>query len=1205
MSNILNRDILEQALRDELIGPSPQGETIDCSQPLRFESWQASYGPWRQADNGEEILQRDRPTKRYGIGVLYPLQTEDDPIELEADSGVAPPKDETDVITAEAVLELERIEERIARDRGSPTELEGYDLDLSGSNTYRPSSLGISFLTEFPDDALLEIFVRGGRYSERDVTIGGVPSGPLASTTANTTGYQQSSSDNISSGEVSELNHEIQFSWWLRSVVCPAPVPFTREELVGGVQSRVLNLGENFVFSIEVYARSRDDGQYLITVSLVNRNETDGPADSRCLFQTFLSASIRSESAEGLICPYPSRPFEQLDPEEQSFELLDRHQQTFAIGHGCAGDWEASENSNRASQVFGNCLPRHELPSFTPNIQRSDGSGPLEVAMAPLAGIVPDDDGMDALEEVVSSYEVWIERQRARMPTLPDFLRPTAHRHLESCRSCANRMRSGLGFLRGNENSNVRLAFQLANRAILLQQLMTHQREPRAMEYNTARCSISFSEPYAEIDILEQLEGKGNWRAFQIAFFLMSLESTVNKQSHDRERVELIWFPTGGGKTEAYSALAAFSMLYRRLTDPNDVGVDVLMRYTLRLLTAQQFQRATALICAMEKIRRDDEFLPCLGEGEFTIGIWVGRDNTPNQRTDAVQELGQMERGGSRENRFLVTKCPCCRAQLGPIDYPRNRRPKNAPAQRGYARDGNTIKIHCSDDNCEFSDKLPVVIIDEDIYEFRPTMVIGTVDKFATLAWRPEARSLFGIGDEGQRTHSPPTLIIQDELHLISGPLGSMAGLYEAVVEELATDRRVEPPVKPKIVCSTATICHYQDQVRSLYGRIDQNNESNVTLFPPPGIDSGDSFFAEFDRDDNGNLSPGRRYLGVHGVGLGSLQTTQVRTFSALLQAVTQFDGVERDPWWTLLSFFNSLRELGTSLSLLQSDIPNYLKTIRQRQGIPPEQWRYLRSLKELTGRLRDDEVPRAISELEVQVITNRSRAVDVCLASNIIEVGIDIDRLSLMTVVGQPKTTSQYIQVTGRVGRKPRDRPGLVVTIYSASKPRDRSHFEKFRSYHSRLNAQVEPTSVTPFSPPALDRALHAVMVAYVRQIGGIESVRRPSPFPSELIEQLRVILRARVSDIDQNELANFDQVFHRRADEWRRWERQRWSVFGTGGADAPMLHIAGSYVQREWERISWPTPTSLRNVDAECQAEVTTLYLDDNASLPENENA
>ena len=506
----------------------------------------------------------------------------------------------------------------------------------------------------------------------------------------------------------------------------------------------------------------------------------------------------------------------------------------------------------------------------------------------------------------------------------------------------------------------------------------------------------------------------------------------------------------------------------------------------------------------------------------------------------------------------------------------------------GYERRAGSVYFKCTDQVCPFFDSLPIFVIDDQIYRNRPSLIIGTVDKFAMLAWRPEARNLFGLSSEGDRISSPPNLIIQDELHLISGPLGTMVGLYEVLIEELCSDYRTGR-VKPKIVSSTATIRRYRDQIKALYAR------NSVSLFPPPGLDAGDSFFAQYARDDDGNLRPGRRYVGVHAPGLGSLQTAQVRTFAALLQAPVYLEPDDRDPWWTLVAFFNSLRELGTTLSLFQSDIPDYLKAVRNRNGLDYSNLRRLKHVIELTGRLTSEEIPESIAALKAGY-SGSSNIVDVCLASNILEVGIDIDRLSLMTVVGQPKTTSQYIQVTGRVGRRWWERPGLIVTIYGASKPRDRSHFEKFRTYHERLYAQVEPTSVTPFSPPALDRGLHAVMAAYSRQTGDSHLAESPYPVPDLVLGALREILVDRVAVVDSQEQQEFSRMFDQRVAEWRRWERVRWSDYAAN-TTLPLLRVAGAYCSPELARISWPTPQSMRNVDAECQIEITNLYISQDA--------
>ena len=1156
-----NRTQLIQSLKEELVGPSPQGEELDCSGEIHFEDAKESYGPWRQKTSGEEILMRDRPVKRYGVGVLYTIGVayEAEPEGFEGDIADLPSGEESALNTATDPLEspltgngaksIEEIEKRTseAGERSDPD-----DFDLSTANSYRPSSMGVSFLAGFPEGSKLEVKASGGRYVMKKIQAG-----------------------------------DKEFTWWLR-VPVSLVAEFDSKDICSD-EAAVISPSslsqknvEGLDVRLEMYSRpqvNKAGRMRLVTLCLVNRAKASGSYDETCLFQSHFKATIMSPDKNGRILPYPKPPSEYLDEEEQSLELLYRKVETFAVGHGCAADWGDVNDSRKAGWVSAVCLPVQETPSITPDIIREDGT-PIQVSMAALAGFIPGDDGFGSLTEVIERFENWIEERANNIPSLDSRYQPPARRHIQECLQSARRMREGLDYL-SNDLKAMR-AFKLANHAMLLQQIQS-RRVPRAVRYDPKEKRVIFSEAYVAPDPATPPPGRGMWRPFQIAFFLMAVRSVGEGDAPDRRTVELIWFPTGGGKTEAYLGLAAYSLFLRRLRNPEDAGVNVLMRYTLRLLTAQQFLRASGLSCAMEYIR--GKYPSEFGEEEFSIGIWLGRGTTPNIRRDAVYALGQLNKGG--ENLFILDRCPWCGAQIGPVKYKKGT-PKNVPRVLGYERQGDTVVFKCSDKNCEFSGGLPVYVIDEDIYEKRPSIIIGTVDKFAMLAWRPEAKSLFGLSPAGEQQWSPPGLIIQDELHLISGPLGSMVGLYETVIEQLCTDNRSSSPIPPKIVCSTATIRRYPEQVKALYGR------ESVALFPAPGLDAEDSFFARYARNPDGSLQPGRIYVGVHAPGLGSLQTCQVRTFTALLQAPVFLSKEERDPWWTLVVFFNSLRELGTTLSLLQSDIPDYLKVIRNRTGNSFSEIRQLWNILELTGRLRSDEVPRAISSLERSCTGSGKSFVDVCLASSIMEVGIDIDRLSLMTVVGQPKTTSQYIQVTGRVGRSWWERPGLVVTIYGASKPRDRSHFEKFKSYHERLYAQVEPTSVTPFSPPALDRALHAVMVSYVRQAGDENVAGSPYPFPEGIVNDLWNLVMDRVRSIAPEEAATVERVFKKRLSEWRRWQRVRWRGPVQEG-DVPLLREAGAFINPEFAGISWPTPVSMRNVDAECQAEITNLYLNE----------
>lgn len=1159
IDHVGNRDTIIRELREELVGPAPGGKPIDVNGTVHFDELQQANGPWYQMATGEEILVRDTPTKRYGVGVLFPRNAQlNDVGEFDNGDDVAMDDDlrgASDVIPSNVALD-----EELDRDTQLTGEAETDDLDLSLANVYQPSVMGVSFLVELPPGSRLLVEANNcGRYVRKKVTIG------------------------------RQEEHPRQRTWWLRQRV-DLREEFDRNEILG--TSRIIRRraewrgpGERGDLDLwfELYVREHGShhDQRLVTVCLVNRTEAPlrGNPSEYCLFQAGFTVTVCSPDSSALVLPYPGiRPGD--DPEEESIALLYRNLQTFATGHGCSADWVRSPSDpERAVSVKAECLPFVEVPNTTADITDESGQ-PVTVDMAALAGLRSGEDGVAQMERVINLYEQWLARQSVAIDMLPIGYRDAARRHLDACWHAARRMRDGLDYLKSD--ACARRAFQLANHAVLLQQINS-ARGVRNVEFDQKTQRLTFDPPYRPPDPLHPSRGRGTWRAFQIGFLLSCLRSAVEGDDPERETIELIWFPTGGGKTEAYLGLSAFAMFKRRLDDPNDVGVHVLMRYTLRLLTAQQFQRAAALLCAMEYLRRNrDE----LGTAPFQAGIWVGGDATPNTRLAAVRELQELRNGyGGGKNGFLLTWCPWCGARFRRLEIRRGRRGGQGPVLTpGYKRqptpDGRaeTVVFACPDPACPFNTQLPIIVVDEDIYEQRPTLVLGTIDKFAMLAWRPEARSLFGLGADGQRVASPPGLIIQDELHLISGPVGSMAALYETVVEDLCTDRRTGKVVPPKIVCATATIRRFAHQAKALYGR------ERTALFPPPELEAGQSFFAREQR-------PGRVYLGVHAPSLGSVQTEWVRTFTALLLAPMRLEGNEaRDPWWTLVAFFNSLREMGTAHTLFDTDVRDYANVIWARKGVPFDaSRRRLSSPFELTGGLPSEEIVNAIEMLEIPC--GRAGALDVCLASSVIEVGIDIQRLGLIVVAGQPKSTSQYIQVTGRVGRDP-SKPGLVVTMYSPSKPRDRSHFERFRSYHEQLYAHVEPTSVTPFAMPAMERALHAVMTAYARLTGGREVADRPYPFPEQVVAEFSNLAMDRVRIVDSAEEGALRAVLERRQREWRDWQRTRW-VAARGDKDIGQLRFAGAYATPEEQRFSWETPTSMRNVDRECEMVITQLYL------------
>jgi len=1148
---IRDRERMLAAIREEFVGPAPYGPELEVSDRVTLENVEKSYGPYRTRD-GEEILCWENPITRYGVGVVFPFEQTGDDAEAPTTDEETQEREAELLATApdELLDDKARVKVAAMQEKRTRHEDEPGEFDLAAANARRPSSLGVSLLVELDPGNTVHVSATGGRYRVVKVRV---------------------------PGRSQERRWFVRRPWSISG-------SFSAEQLLSGrrrvpMSDPTAEGLEDLDLQLEAFTRPRGPRESLLTVTLINRTSGGQSVDIAAVFQCDLRVQVKTgDRLVAAIKPYPGPDFTKLDQEEQSLNLLYRKWKAYAIGHGCAAEWDVS-GSGRATSVRGNVLPVVQTASVTPDIIDKAGE-PIRVRMAALAGLLPEDDGSQSLEWLLSSYAQWLVDKNAEAAELDVELHAVAARHLTLGRQALDRMRAGAKLLQ--RDPKVRKAFQLANHAVLLQQLRTERESRRVIGRRAGGGGYEFSRPALDPDPVAASGERGYWRAFQIAFLLMVLDSAASAESLDRELVELIWFPTGGGKTEAYLGLTAFMIFLRRLRDPNDDGVEVLTRYTLRLLTTQQFQRAAALMCAMEALRRDRQTE--LGTTPFSIGIWLGGTTTPNRRDVALRNLKDLQIRDDAENPFLVTQCPWCAAQIGPLDPSARRRVGTRVT--GYSQSGNTVAINCSDKLCAFADALPVFVIDEDIYDRRPSLLIGTVDKFAQLAWVPRARSLFGIDEDGRRTSSPPGLIIQDELHLISGPLGSLVGLYELAVNELCTDRRAGARV-PKIVTSTATVRSYEQQLLALYAR------PRAALFPPPGIDISDSFFSRYASLPDGSTAPGRWYVGVHASNHRSLITTQVQSMAALLQAPAPWTKAAADPWWTLMVFFNNLRELGTSLSLLQSNIPMHLKAIGNRQGLKAAQLRRVLNPLELTSRIQNDEVPQVMAALDVRATSTNPWPVDVCLASNIIEVGIDIERLSLMLVVGQPKSTSQYIQVTGRVGRRWWERPGLVVTLLNPARPRDRSHYEQFKAYHERLYAQVEPTSVTPFSPPAVERALHAVLASVLRQSSDRNATERPIDVKPQAVERFGQLLLERVAAVDPDESDNVAEVFARRSDELSRWRRPRWGSYGDRDVDTAMLSAPSSELVRALTMFSWPTPLSMRNVDAECDLEVTSKYL------------
>jgi len=943
--------------------------------------------------------------------------------------------------------------------------------------------------------------------------------------------------------------------------------------------------------------------------------------------------------ARGHMC---SAVWSEIDPERQqdSESKLDfpeaKNQPPF---HWVDSELLSEEERRRFSppDVRTEFVPMYSIPG--PDLMwRADYGPEPELRAGAISELWEPDRLRESLEPLVNGYESWINSLEAESATLSGSDGELAESLIGRCRTAAGRLRGGLELL--CRDPEARMAFCFANKALDVQSRWSPRRNPLV------------------------------WYPFQLAFILMSVESIVNPRSQFRDVCDLIWVPTGAGKTEAYLAVVAFTIAYRRrralgrtsTEDRTGAGVSVIARYTLRLLTIQQFRRIVSLVTACELLRSlciqrgsmvgwrppscesQENFL--WGTSPFSAGLWVGGDVTPNKLEDGWGGEGPIPGAvsilrGSLGNKSgepaQILSCPACNTVLaisegginpghhtfywvlwmtGPGDISAfvaslaNQRIQNCTLEEAHSsshsdtnyhtlrielsssaalksedvdalwseirerarRDGVVIElvparpsrpgyflrsyintrgrpteidfeIFCPNPACELhrtwqggapagwvhsttpddlpshalpdgnlpihvhpafrtsdqftADRIPIpaLTVDDQLYHRPPSIIVATVDKFARPAFEPRASSFFGNVDNHSfvggyyRLHAhpkaddnghpapsgrttpnhrsipppePPDLILQDELHLIEGPLGSLVGFYETAVDYLSRERSGTPP---KYIASTATIRRAEDQVLATFARIAQ-------IFPPPGLQSRDRFFIrEREVHQLDDTMPGRLYLGICAPGRGPL-TPLVRIWSRLLQTVWDQRGNSRaDGFWTLTGYFNAVRELAGARALYRQDIP---QRIRDISGGSPRPITDERSV-ELSSRTPSTDLPSILDLLSQRELTSP----EALFTTSMFGTGVDIPRIALMVVNGQPKTTSSYIQSTGRVGRTS---GALVVTFFRASRPRDLSHYEFFAGYHRQLHRFVEPITVYPFAPGVIDRAAGPVSVLVLR---------------------------------------------------------------------------------------------------------------------------
>ena len=1167
------RELLQLAVMDDLLGPAggPHERIVDMGV-------------------------RDR----YLVGKLAPQEVAERGQDFPVDAETAG-DDEEDLVVKAAAGTIDSPSVKSTPDK------EGADeVDAVNNQSLVPSSLGFTFCVA-GDIAEIELEARWGRYERSE------------------------DHEIVRVRKNKETGAEVQVKAkvWQR-VPCGGKIKLVLNE--GPVGLMAPDTGNPNV-KIQGSIRAKNsNGDRLITLFMVNaQSEPDSNRDSAWLFQPELIVRAAAGAVDQAI--FRRRPIQDVnafDSEREALEMIYRNRVEFAVGHGVAVGATEADDVTRATEVRTIVMPQYEVqvtetpgldPSDRPAMRAMVDSGLLDMERLAKLDVV---DLVHALNMLTDDYAVWIAEQRARIGV--DVLGHDVQAKLamDRCEQILLRLGEGIETLRTDPKALA--AFRFANQAMATQRV-------RSLYALAVRRKEDVT-----VDQFNLLKNR-SWRPFQLAFVLLSIPALANPMHDDRVQpieayADLLWFPTGGGKTEAYLGVAAFTMAIRRLQGnlggyDSSRGLSVIMRYTLRLLTLQQFQRATALICAMEVLRRaalvtGDQ---ALGAEPFTIGLWVGNKVTPGTTEESHEVIKNIRNPdkyhAGAASPAQLTSCPWCGTEI--------EAGKDVDVDRGLGR----TFLYCGDkkSKCDFSrgksssqvhPGIPVLVVDEEIYHRPPTMMIATVDKFAMMAWRGQVRTLFGRAGQECERHGllwngcgctgnhpkdkvsaatkvkpivnqirPPDLIIQDEFHLISGPLGTMVGLYETTVDKLCSWNLNGKTVKPKIIASTATVRKATEQVKGVFMR-------QVAVFPPHGLDVEDNYFSVQRPIE---ARPGRRYIGVCSPG-SSRPAMLIRVYTAFLTAAQGlFDrfGAAADPYMTMVGYFNSLRELGGMKRLAEDDVQTRAYRVKMSMVERPAlAQRSVSNIRELTSRVSSQDIPKYLDQMEIKFKAEYdhaadkyvtrwkegdTRAIDVVLATNMLSVGVDVNRLGLMAVNGQPKGTAEYIQATSRVGRA---FPGLVCTVLTWARPRDLSHYETFEHYHATFYKHVEAQSVTPFSPRAMDRGLTGAMLSLMRLDNDVLSPNHGAgaltqPTQSEMVDATGVLVNRAWSVTDLPATQSLaQQELKARADEWAKKSNVggRILAYEKKGPDKDMtVNLIRSPGTHAWDH--WTVPMSMREVE------------------------
>jgi hypothetical protein len=952
----------------------------------------------------------------------------------------------------------------------------------------------------------------------------------------------------------------------------------------------------------------KSNNKVFVKIQLINdstpfKNDPEGKryysvATEKVNNKAFFGVQISSQSQN--IVPYTDHSYtkdknNQFN-EDTTTKFIYQQFDDYAVGHGCSVNWK---NLNNEVLVQTDYLPACETPDIEPiprdktkePIEKNNGefhspsflenSKSQEFKWLSSFSDANNQEVVSGLLEFVDAYGNWIQQKR-KNPKYQGEFKEIANQELDKCERDYKRMKNNIeDLLNGERNVENLNSFRLMNSAMLMQ--LFHSEKVKKNEMQQFMQENSFTEfnndfyKKADDRLFSKTESAG-WRAFQLAFILLNLDGIFKPENDENwiarnKWVDLVWFPTGGGKTEAYLGLIALTIINRRkLHKVRGGGVAAIMRYTLRLLTMQQFQRATLVIMALELIRRWNE--EQLGLEPITIGLWVGDNSLPNSMDGLIKEFEALNEGN--KNKIPFSNCPWCGSKL--------KGETTADASNSTSTyDKDKLHLKCTNtEKCTFSfgkgrpskrkkyqGPIPVNLCDETIYQHPPSLIFGTVDKFAQLAHKvtsndnqKDSRRLFGRGNwekgKPQDGYLPPDLIIQDELHLLLGPLGSAVALFETAVDHLC---KREDGTRPKVISSTATTRNTQLQIAALFGR-------KVNLFPKPGVECDDSFFAFYKRrfsspeNTNPEYIAKRKYVGVLPTGRTQIWM-QMRLAAILMthRVIFELQELEEnrpidfekydnemlkamDYYHTVISYFNSLKEVGKTQSQVQTYILKEFRKVFNRVLRPQKLMHALYTYgpiqeAELTGRLSGEEVKNELKNVESEwKPENRFAHVEnehivrgkvppeFVVATNMISVGIDVSRFNTIIMNSMPRNTAEYIQASSRVARNDY---GLVLTVHHPFRARDISHYEKFIEFHEKMYSYVEPISITPFTKKAIERYLGLYLATMIRHTRDEFVDRKSASLISEKSdEEITVLINELLEEFElkKESLGQFDKL-------------------------------------------------------------------------------